>query len=165
MVKRYIIKLLFEHGPKLFRSFLYAYKDATKDMPKGNKNDDSFTSKLGFTNILNTPLTKEEAMKILNIKPDQVKPETIMEQFEKYMEANDPEKGGSFYIQNKVYYAKEMLMGDFDPELNFSKYNPGQEDVAQETAQEVGDKEADTNNKEEEEKKENEDVTEKDKKI
>jgi import inner membrane translocase subunit TIM16 len=128
MVKRYLINLLFEHGPKLFRSFSNAYRDATKDMPKGNKsNDDSFTSKLGFSNILNTPLTREEALRILNLKSDQAKPDTIMQQFDKYMEANDPEKGGSFYIQNKVYYAKEFLMQDFENELNISKFNPDME--------------------------------------
>jgi len=40
---------------------------------------------------------------------------------------NDPEKGGSFYIQNKVYYAKEFLMDDFPKEQNESKYNPPRE--------------------------------------
>ena len=32
-----------------------------------------------------------------------------MQQYEKYMAANDVSKGGSFYLQSKVYRAKEML--------------------------------------------------------
>jgi import inner membrane translocase subunit TIM16 len=148
MVKKYLIKLLFDNGSKVLRSVLYAFRDVTKDMPKGTKNEESFTSKFGL-NILSTPLTKNEALKILNLKEDQLKPELIMEQFEKYMEANDPEIGGSFYIQNKVYYAKEFLMEEFDPELNVSKYNP--DSVVDEP-----------NEKKKEEK---EDITDKDKKI
>ena len=45
-------------------------------------------------------------------------------------EKNNPEKGGSFYIQSKVYFAKEFLMQDFPPELNKSQYNPGQAEQA-----------------------------------
>jgi import inner membrane translocase subunit TIM16 len=160
MVKRLLIKLLFEQGPKLLRSVLNAYKDATKDMPKGNKNtnDESFTSKLGFSNLLITPMTREEALKILNLKADpQLGPQQVMEQFDKYMEANDPEKGGSFYLQNKVYYAKEFLMNEYDPELNISKFNP---DMANRPNEEATESEKDSS----EEKKE-EDITDKDKKI
>ena len=42
-------------------------------------------------------------------------------------EKNNPEKGGSFYIQSKIYFAKEHLMQDFPPELNKSQYNPNPE--------------------------------------
>lgn len=31
------------------------------------------------------------------------------QQYEKYMAANDVSKGGSFYLQSKVYRAREML--------------------------------------------------------
>ena len=34
------------------------------------------------------------------------------QQYEKYMAANDVSKGGSFYLQSKVYRAKEMLDKD-----------------------------------------------------
>ena len=48
-----------------------------------------------------------------------------MKRFDTLFEKNLPEKGGSFYIQSKVYFAKEFLMQDFPVELNSSKYNPG----------------------------------------
>jgi import inner membrane translocase subunit TIM16 len=38
-----------------------------------------------------------------------VSPERPEQQFERYMASNDPKKGGSFYLQSKVYRAKEML--------------------------------------------------------
>ncbi len=49
-------------------------------------------------------------------------------------------KGGSFYIQSKIYWAKEHIMQDFPKELNVSKWNPGGEAHKQqeEEAQEEG---------------------------
>jgi len=43
-----------------------------------------------------------------------------MERFDTLIEKNTPEKGGSFYIQSKVFFAKEHLMQDFPPEMNDS---------------------------------------------
>lgn len=48
-----------------------------------------------------------------------------MERFDTLFEKNLPEKGGSFYIQSKVYFAKEFLMQDYPIQLNHSKFNPG----------------------------------------
>jgi Pam16 len=31
------------------------------------------------------------------------------QQYDRYMASNDPKKGGSFYLQSKVYRAKELL--------------------------------------------------------
>lgn len=39
-------------------------------------------------------------------------------------EKNSVERGGSFYIRSKIYFAKEFLMQDFPEDLNVSKYNP-----------------------------------------
>ena len=32
-----------------------------------------------------------------------------LQQYERYMASNDPKRGGSFYLQSKVYRAKELL--------------------------------------------------------
>ena len=47
-----------------------------------------------------------------------------MERFETLFEKNAMEKGSSFYIQSKIYFAKEFLMQDYPVELNMSQYNP-----------------------------------------
>jgi mitochondrial import inner membrane translocase subunit TIM16 len=54
---------------------------------------------------------KEEAMAILNIAPVDVEkdPQKILQQYEKYMNANQISNGGSFYLQSKIFRAKEML--------------------------------------------------------
>mmetsp|Transcript_4767 Transcript_4767/g.4498 ORF Transcript_4767/g.4498 Transcript_4767/m.4498 type:complete len:80 (-) Transcript_4767:25-264(-) len=57
----------------------------------------------------------------------------------------------SFYLQSKVYFAKEFLMQDHPVELNVSKYNPDQDggEEAEAEQAEEGDKK-----KSKEEKKE-----------
>ena len=63
----------------------------------------------------------------------------VMERFETLFEKNNTEKGGSFYIQSKIYFAKEHLMIDFPPELNSSKFNPSpaeKEDIKKEQTKE-----------------------------
>jgi hypothetical protein len=139
MVKRLLVRLVYEYGSKALNSVLKAYKDTVTKAPKtggekkeqqnkenNNKNNESKSpfGKLNFNNLISSPMTKDEALKILNLKEPEATPESIMEKFEKYFESNDPMKGGSFYIQNKVYYAKEYLMEKFPKELNKSRFNP-----------------------------------------
>ena len=56
----------------------------------------------------------------------------------------------SFYLQSKVYFAKEFLMQDYPPELNVSKYNPSED--ADEEGNGEGEKEAKEENKKEDKK-------------
>ena len=53
----------------------------------------------------------DEALMILNLKEtgSKVTAEEVQKQYDKYFEANKVEKGGSFYLQSKVFRAKEML--------------------------------------------------------
>jgi len=51
----------------------------------------------------------DEAFNILNIDSKQLNREIVEEQFKKYFASNDPGKGGSFYLQSKIFRAKEAL--------------------------------------------------------
>mmetsp|Transcript_15307 Transcript_15307/g.18625 ORF Transcript_15307/g.18625 Transcript_15307/m.18625 type:complete len:152 (-) Transcript_15307:377-832(-) len=52
----------------------------------------------------------DEAMLVLNIESKkEIDPMKIQKQYDKYFQANAVEKGGSFYLQSKIYRAKEML--------------------------------------------------------
>ena len=92
--------------------------------------------------MMTTPLTRDESIKILGIESkvtnikDDIDPQAIMERFEELFSRNDPEKGGSFYLQSKIYFAKEFLMQDHPVELNISKFNPT-EDAGDEKEEEV----------------------------
>jgi mitochondrial import inner membrane translocase subunit TIM16 len=87
-----------------------------------------FKEKMG--SMITTPMTREEALQILNIPKESeqpnIEPDKVMERFETLIEKNQSERGGSFYIQSKIYFAKEFLMQDFPTELNKSKFNPGE---------------------------------------
>lgn len=52
-------------------------------------------------------MTLEEAQQILNV--NKLEPEEIIKQYEHLFNVNDKSKGGSFYIQSKVFRAKERL--------------------------------------------------------
>lgn len=53
-------------------------------------------------------MTKEEAMKILNITKDASRKDMI-NSFERLFKANESSKGGSHYLQSKVLRAREAL--------------------------------------------------------
>ncbi len=107
--------------------------------------------------MMNTPMTREESVKILGIESaleniqDDIDPTEIMERFEKMFSKNET----SFYLQSKVYFAKEFLMQDHPAELNISKYNPD-ENAAQEAEEEEQAKEKETKEEEKEEEKKKE---------
>lgn len=67
--------------------------------------------------INTSDMSLDEAMKILNV--DELDAEKIEKNFKHLFEANDRKKGGSFYIQSKVFRAKERLDQEFskDPKI------------------------------------------------
>lgn len=56
---------------------------------------------------IQTDMNLDEAMKILNV--DDLDPHVIEKNYRHLYEANDKKNGGSFYIQSKVFRAKERL--------------------------------------------------------
>ncbi|VDL64184.1 unnamed protein product [Nippostrongylus brasiliensis] len=50
----------------------------------------------------------KESLQILNIKPP-IDPEVVEKNYEHLFSINDKTKGGSFYLQSKIYRAKERI--------------------------------------------------------
>lgn len=92
------------------RAFAEAYKQAQASSQYAKaaaKNDPS-----GVRTASSSGLTLDEACKILNVKPPQggqTNMESVMERFKKLYDINEPEKGGSFYLQSKVLRARERI--------------------------------------------------------
>lgn len=61
-------------------------------------------------------ITLEEAKQILNIS--QLEPKEIERNYEYLFNINDKSKGGSFYLQSKVYRAKERIDEEIKEALN-----------------------------------------------
>lgn len=63
-------------------------------------------------------MTLDEACRILNVKPPaggQANVEEVLERYKRLFDANNPEKGGSFYLQSKVFRAKERFERELGP--------------------------------------------------
>eukprot|EP00611_Tribonema_gayanum_P021500 TRINITY_DN4152_c0_g1_i2.p1 TRINITY_DN4152_c0_g1~~TRINITY_DN4152_c0_g1_i2.p1 ORF type:complete len:116 (-),score=27.15 TRINITY_DN4152_c0_g1_i2:262-609(-) len=54
-------------------------------------------------------MSTAEALQVLNLSKAEMDPTRISQQFARYFESNDPNKGGSFYLQSKVFRARESL--------------------------------------------------------
>ncbi|KAE8349128.1 Pam16-domain-containing protein [Aspergillus coremiiformis] len=94
-------------GARVFgRAFAEAYKQASaagKYQAVKGKGGNGFSS---------SGLTLDEACKILNVKPPQgseTNLEQVLERFKKLFDLNDPQKGGSFYLQSKILRARERI--------------------------------------------------------
>ncbi|KAK6014064.1 hypothetical protein OSTOST_20588 [Ostertagia ostertagi] len=53
-------------------------------------------------------ISLEESLQILNVKPP-IDPKEVEQKYEHLFSINDKSKGGSFYLQSKVYRAKERI--------------------------------------------------------
>jgi import inner membrane translocase subunit TIM16 len=68
-------------------------------------------------------MTLEEAKEILNV--DKLEPELVQKNYDHLFKVNDKTKGGSFYLQSKVYRAKERL--DQEMKYETKKQEPSKE--------------------------------------
>lgn len=67
---------------------------------------------------LSSGMTLDEACKILNVKPPangQANIEEVLERYKRLFDTNDPQKGGSFYLQSKIVRAKERFEREIGP--------------------------------------------------
>jgi hypothetical protein len=64
-----------------------------------------------------------EAQRILNVE-EPLSVESVNKAFERMYDANSPEKGNSFYLQSKVYRARESLIAHLDAADNDADLTP-----------------------------------------
>ncbi|KAI4121501.1 MAG: hypothetical protein LQ347_006837 [Umbilicaria vellea] len=110
MAHRIITQVVLVGSRVLGRAFAEAYKQASasqkyaRQAVKDNPN--------AANTVASSGLTLDEACKILNVKPPQggkANLEDVMERFKRLFDVNDPQKGGSFYLQSKVLRARERI--------------------------------------------------------
>ncbi|KAJ5683085.1 mitochondrial import inner membrane translocase subunit TIM16 [Penicillium macrosclerotiorum] len=99
-----IVSQVLVTGARVFgRAFTEAYKQA-----QATGKHSAAKKGTGFS----SGLTLDEACKILNVKPPvagEANIEHVMERFKKLFDINDPQKGGSFYLQSKILRARERI--------------------------------------------------------
>ncbi|KAI9274204.1 coth protein-domain-containing protein [Sporodiniella umbellata] len=145
---RIIAQIVISLGSVVTRAFVAAYKQAAANAAKNGGNPASGGGRTGTKEAVLDALTRksglsmEEACQILNVtkEADLTK---ITKSYEHLFNANDPGKGGSFYIQSKVVRAKERIEMERVQELKEKAAEEAAEAAAKEaTAKEAAAKEA-----------------------
>ncbi|OAC99304.1 hypothetical protein MUCCIDRAFT_42109, partial [Mucor lusitanicus CBS 277.49] len=102
---RIIAQIVVSLGSVVTRAFVAAYKQAAATASGGRAG-----TKEGVVDALTrkTGMSMEEACQILNITKE-ADLSKLSKNYDHLFQANDPAKGGSFYIQSKVVRAKERF--------------------------------------------------------
>ncbi|KAG6003147.1 mitochondrial import inner membrane translocase subunit TIM16 [Claviceps maximensis] len=117
MAHRFVFTAFLTGSRILGRSFMAAYKQAQA----ASQYQRAAAKAGGGTSAgasLSSGMTLEEACKILNVKPPaggQANVEEVLERYKRLFDANDPQKGGSFYLQSKIVRAKERFEREIGP--------------------------------------------------
>lgn len=136
-----IIRLIIQAVPVLLRAIPAAYAKAIQNAAKnGGAAAAAGNASTSAADLFRAKqMSKEEALQILNIEESDFSTITpqpqptdgtnniILERFEKYMNMNEVKRvpntsynTGSFYLQSKIYHAKETLLR----ELNKQQHPP-----------------------------------------
>ncbi|KAK4186379.1 Pam16-domain-containing protein [Podospora australis] len=105
----------------LGRAFAEAYKQAaaSSQYQRAQQKAGNGSGGSGMAS-LSSGMTLDEACKILNVKPPQgakTDVDEVMDRFKRLFDANDPTKGGSFYLQSKILRARERIEAEVRPHL------------------------------------------------
>ena len=99
------------------RAFMQAFMQQRAQM-KAGKGGGAAAAATGF--VKKDAMERQQALEILNVDENSTK-EEIQSNYEKLFAANDPSKGGSFYLQSKIHRAKECLDADTGDSSNDEK--------------------------------------------
>ncbi|KAF3761704.1 hypothetical protein M406DRAFT_74647 [Cryphonectria parasitica EP155] len=100
------------------RAFAEAYKQASASSSYQRAQQKAGGASASGRASITSGMTLDEAVKILNVKPPQggkADMEDVMERFKRLFDANDPQKGGSFYLQSKILRARERIEAEVRP--------------------------------------------------
>ena len=94
------------------RVFVAAYQQALSNAKRGGAAGAAGGAAI---NALRGKMQVDEAKQILNLEDvSKLDEKTIEETFKKMYDLNSPDTGGSFYLQSKIYRAKEALFKDMN---------------------------------------------------
>ncbi|KAF0682911.1 Aste57867_24999 [Aphanomyces stellatus] len=109
-VARLIANIVIAGAGVVSKAFVQAYSQAVINAKSGKTMETAAIT-------LKNKMQKDQAMEVLNLQGKPTVAE-IEKQFERYFKVNEPSKdgGGSYYLQSKIFRAKEALLKDH-PEI------------------------------------------------
>ncbi|CAJ0547681.1 Mitochondrial import inner membrane translocase subunit TIM16 [Fusarium torulosum] len=117
MAHKFVVTAFLTGSRILGRSFVAAYKQAQAASAYQRAQVKAGNTTGGGAS-LSSGMTLDEACKILNVKPPaggQANVEEVLSRYKRLFDANDPQKGGSFYLQSKIVRAKERFEREIGP--------------------------------------------------
>ncbi|CCG24763.1 Pam16 maltase [Candida orthopsilosis Co 90-125] len=108
MAHRLLVNVIFTGASVFGRAFTEAYKQAAKASAAGAAAGGP--AKAASQGGIST----EEAMKILNLEKNEMSLDKLEEKYNYLFDVNSKEKGNSFYLQSKVYYAMDTLKKELE---------------------------------------------------
>eukprot|EP00055_Hartaetosiga_balthica_P016067 m.99720 g.99720 ORF g.99720 m.99720 type:complete len:152 (+) comp9032_c0_seq13:45-500(+) len=122
MASRIIAYVLMTATQVFGRAFAQAYRQAAssgarggaQETHKAHKTAKQAAETISTRASRRSGMTLDEAHQILNVKPE-ASAQQILDNFDHLFKVNDKSKGGSFYLQSKVFRAKQTFE-DLAPE-------------------------------------------------
>ncbi|KAJ1513227.1 mitochondrial import inner membrane translocase subunit TIM16 [Coelomomyces lativittatus] len=90
------------------KAIMEAYKEAAKNAASQQARQ-TMSHHVKDTVSKSMGMTLDEAFSILHVPKQQVNSPQLQERYLHLFQQNDPMKGGSFYLQSKIYRAKERI--------------------------------------------------------
>eukprot|EP00053_Salpingoeca_punica_P003810 m.45302 g.45302 ORF g.45302 m.45302 type:complete len:134 (-) comp12430_c0_seq1:182-583(-) len=118
-MSRFIARMVVVVGQVVGRAFMQAYREAAASAGKqgaqhaakqagSNSSEAAARARIGQMDL-------EEARKILNVEKN-ASWEEITKKYDHMFKVNEKSNGGSFYLQSKIYRAKERMEMEFGPQ-------------------------------------------------
>lgn len=108
MAHRLLVNVIFTGASVFGRAFTEAYKQAAKATAAGPQAGAATKS----TSVGGIPI--DEALKILDLTRNDLSLDKIDQKYAYLFDVNSKEKGNSFYLQSKVYYAMDSLRKELE---------------------------------------------------
>ncbi|KAH3662490.1 hypothetical protein OGAPHI_005742 [Ogataea philodendri] len=110
MAHRLLVQVVFTGARVFGRAFTEAYRQAaaaTTAQQTTNGAQQPASSR-------DTDISLDEACKILDVQPSGLSLESVKGKYDYLFDVNSKEKGGSFYVQSKVFRAMERIKNELD---------------------------------------------------
>lgn len=107
MAHRLLVNVIFTGASVFGRAFTEAYKQAAKASAAGAAGRPTKAASAGGIQV-------DEAMKILDLEKNELSLDKIDEKYNYLFDVNSKEKGNSFYLQSKIYYAMDTLKKELE---------------------------------------------------
>lgn len=107
MAHRLIANVILTGATVFGRAFTEAYRQAAKVSASSAASSVNKSHSIGGIPV-------DEALKILGLEKKDLNSEKIEQKYNYLFDVNSKEKGNSFYLQSKVYYAMDTLTKELD---------------------------------------------------